>query len=81
MDKIHAMHLFDEGYEKLRERIFENQQKLGGHRNLRASRPLLRSARAADAHLISRTYLGDEGNTYVLRVDRLPRHPPLGAIK
>jgi len=38
VDKIHAMHLFDEGYEKLRERIFENQQKLGGHRNLRASR-------------------------------------------
>ena len=29
MDKIHAMHLFDDGYEKLRERIFENQQKLG----------------------------------------------------
>ena len=23
------MHLFDDGYEKLRERIFENQQKLG----------------------------------------------------
>ena len=29
MDKIHAMHLFDDGYEKLRERIFANQQKLG----------------------------------------------------
>ncbi|MFO1048540.1 MAG: arylsulfatase [Geminicoccaceae bacterium] len=29
VDKIHAMHLFDDGYEKLRERIFENQQKLG----------------------------------------------------
>ncbi|RVI73885.1 arylsulfatase [Sinorhizobium meliloti] len=29
MDKIHAMHLFDDGYEKLRERIFENQKKLG----------------------------------------------------
>lgn len=28
-DKIHAMHLFDDGYEKLRERIFENQKKLG----------------------------------------------------
>jgi arylsulfatase len=23
------MHLFDDGYEKLRERIFENQKKLG----------------------------------------------------
>ncbi len=29
VDKIHAMHLFDDGYEKLRERIFENQQRLG----------------------------------------------------
>ncbi len=29
MDKIHNMHLFDDGYEKLRERIFENQKKLG----------------------------------------------------
>jgi arylsulfatase len=29
VDKISAMHLFDDGYEKLRERIFENQQKLG----------------------------------------------------
>ncbi len=29
VDKIEAMHLFDDGYEKLRERIFENQQKLG----------------------------------------------------
>lgn len=29
MDKIHAMHLFDDGYEKLRERIFANQQRLG----------------------------------------------------
>ena len=29
VDKIHAMHLFDEGYEKLRETIFKNQQKLG----------------------------------------------------
>lgn len=28
-DKISAMHLFDDGYEKLRERIFENQKKLG----------------------------------------------------
>ena len=28
-DKIHAMHLFDDGYEKLRERIFENQKRLG----------------------------------------------------
>ncbi len=28
-DRIHAMHLFDDGYEKLRERIFENQKKLG----------------------------------------------------
>jgi len=27
--KISAMHLFDDGYEKLRERIFENQKKLG----------------------------------------------------
>ena len=29
VDKISAMHLFDDGYEKLRERIFENQLKLG----------------------------------------------------
>jgi len=29
LDKISAMHLFDDGYEKLREQIFENQQKLG----------------------------------------------------
>ncbi|MGB4854879.1 MAG: sulfatase-like hydrolase/transferase, partial [Candidatus Dechloromonas phosphoritropha] len=29
VDKIHAMHLFDDGYQKLRERIFENQKKLG----------------------------------------------------
>ncbi len=28
-DKIHAMHLFDDGYEKLRERIFEKQKQLG----------------------------------------------------
>jgi arylsulfatase A-like enzyme len=29
VDKISAMHLFDAGYEKLRERIFENQKRLG----------------------------------------------------
>jgi arylsulfatase len=29
VDKIHAMHLFDDGYEKLRETIFENQKRLG----------------------------------------------------
>jgi len=29
VDKIHAMHLFDDGYEKLRDRIFANQQKMG----------------------------------------------------
>jgi arylsulfatase A-like enzyme len=29
VDKIHDMHLFDDGYEKVRERIFENQKKLG----------------------------------------------------
>jgi len=29
VDRIHAMHLFDDGYEKLRERIFENQKRLG----------------------------------------------------
>jgi arylsulfatase len=29
VDKIHDMHLFDDGYEKLRERIFANQKKLG----------------------------------------------------
>ena len=29
VDKIQAMHLFDDGYEKLRERIFENQKQLG----------------------------------------------------
>jgi arylsulfatase A-like enzyme len=28
VDKIHEMHLFDDGYEKLRERIFANQKKL-----------------------------------------------------
>ncbi len=29
VDKVRAMHLFDDGYEKVRERIFENQKKLG----------------------------------------------------
>jgi arylsulfatase A-like enzyme len=29
VDKIHNMHLFDDGYEKLRQRIFENQKRLG----------------------------------------------------
>jgi arylsulfatase A-like enzyme len=29
VDKISDMHLFDEGYNKLREQIFENQKKLG----------------------------------------------------
>ena len=29
VDKIHALHLFDDGWNKLRERIFENQKKLG----------------------------------------------------
>jgi arylsulfatase len=29
VDKISAMHLFDDGYNKLRETIFENQKKLG----------------------------------------------------
>jgi arylsulfatase A-like enzyme len=29
VDKISAMHLFDDGYEKLRERIFGNQKRLG----------------------------------------------------
>jgi len=29
VDKIRAMHLFDDGYEKLRERIFENQKRMG----------------------------------------------------
>jgi arylsulfatase A-like enzyme len=29
VDRIHAMHLFDDGYQKLRERIFENQKRLG----------------------------------------------------
>ena len=29
VDKIGGMHLFDDGYEKLRERIFENQKRLG----------------------------------------------------
>jgi arylsulfatase A-like enzyme len=29
VDKIHDMHLFDDGWNKLRERIFENQKKLG----------------------------------------------------
>lgn len=29
IDRISALHLFDDGYEKLRERIFENQKRLG----------------------------------------------------
>ncbi len=29
VEKIEAMHLFDDGYEKLREQIFANQQRLG----------------------------------------------------
>jgi arylsulfatase len=29
VDRISAMHLFDDGYEKLRERILENQKRLG----------------------------------------------------
>src|SRR5690606_32748744 len=29
VDKIEAMHLFDDGYEELRKTIFANQQKLG----------------------------------------------------
>jgi arylsulfatase A-like enzyme len=29
VDKISAMHLFDDGYEKLRETIFANQKRLG----------------------------------------------------
>jgi len=29
VDKIHAMHLFDDGWNKLREKIFENQKRLG----------------------------------------------------
>jgi arylsulfatase len=29
VDRIHEMHLFDDGYEKLRERIFANQKRLG----------------------------------------------------
>ncbi len=29
VDKIHDMHLFDDGWNKLREQIFENQKKLG----------------------------------------------------
>jgi arylsulfatase len=29
VDKIEALHLFDDGYEKLRERIFANQKRLG----------------------------------------------------
>lgn len=29
IDKIHAMHLFDQGWNKLRDTIFENQKKLG----------------------------------------------------
>jgi len=28
VEKVRAMHLFDDGYEKLRERIFENQKRL-----------------------------------------------------
>ena len=29
VDKVRALHLFDDGYNKLRERIFENQKRLG----------------------------------------------------
>ena len=29
IDKVHEMHLFDEGWNKLRDKIFENQKKLG----------------------------------------------------
>lgn len=29
VDKIHEMHLFDDGWNKLRERIYENQKRLG----------------------------------------------------
>jgi len=29
VDKIHAMHLFDDGWNKVRDRIFENQKRLG----------------------------------------------------
>jgi arylsulfatase len=29
VDKVRALHLFDDGYEKLREHIFQNQKKLG----------------------------------------------------
>jgi arylsulfatase len=29
VDKIHAMHLFDDGWNKVREKIFENQKRLG----------------------------------------------------
>jgi arylsulfatase A-like enzyme len=29
VEKIRSMHIFDDGYEKLRERIFENQKQLG----------------------------------------------------
>jgi len=29
IDKIHAMHLFDDGWEKLRDKIFEDQKRLG----------------------------------------------------
>jgi arylsulfatase A-like enzyme len=29
VDKIHNMHLFDDGWNKLRERLFENQKRLG----------------------------------------------------
>jgi arylsulfatase A-like enzyme len=29
VDKIHALHLFDDGWNKVRERIFENQKRLG----------------------------------------------------
>jgi arylsulfatase len=29
VEKIHALHLFDDGWNKLRERIFENQKRLG----------------------------------------------------
>ena len=29
VEKIHDMHLFDDGWNKLREQIFENQKRLG----------------------------------------------------
>ena len=52
VEKIHDMHLFDEGWNKLQEKIFENQKRLGvipqGHQTIAlADRSILRTGMTA----------------------------------